>query len=106
MSNAGEAEWEDGVAPVGSYPTDKSPYGVFDMAGNVSEWIADWYQAYPGSDYTSDNFGEKFPRRARRLPRRRGPLRPAPVPARGAYRFNLPPTRASTTSVPAAPPTP
>jgi formylglycine-generating enzyme required for sulfatase activity len=30
------------TAPVGSYPAGSSPYGVFDMAGNVSEWTADW----------------------------------------------------------------
>jgi formylglycine-generating enzyme required for sulfatase activity len=59
-SNTGEESWDDGVAPVGSYPTDKSPYGVFDMAGNVSEWVADWYQPYPGTDYQSDAFGKKF----------------------------------------------
>jgi serine/threonine-protein kinase len=28
----------------GSYPRGASPYGVMDMAGNVAEWVWDWYQ--------------------------------------------------------------
>lgn len=32
--------------PVGSFPSGVSPYGVFDMAGNASEWVQDWYEPY------------------------------------------------------------
>jgi iron(II)-dependent oxidoreductase len=31
------------TSPVGSYEEGKSPYGVYDMAGNATEWLADWY---------------------------------------------------------------
>lgn len=48
------------TTPVGSYPEGGSPYRAHDMAGNVWEWVADWYQAYPGSDYRSDFFGQKY----------------------------------------------
>jgi len=29
--------------PVGSFPEGVSFYGVFGLAGNVSEWVEDWY---------------------------------------------------------------
>jgi len=32
--------------PVGSKPEGDSPYGVKDMAGNIAEWVADWWQYY------------------------------------------------------------
>jgi formylglycine-generating enzyme required for sulfatase activity len=48
------ANWWDDVndghadtAPVGSYPDGVSWCGAFDLAGNVWEWTADWYDDYP-----------------------------------------------------------
>lgn len=37
----GESYFKD--APVGTFPQGASPYGGLDMAGNVSEWVADWF---------------------------------------------------------------
>jgi eukaryotic-like serine/threonine-protein kinase len=40
------------TSKVGSYPGGASPYGALDMAGNVLEWVADWYGNYPSERVT------------------------------------------------------
>jgi len=40
--------YKDGVARVGSYPKGMRPFGVFDLSGNVTEWVADWFsESFP-----------------------------------------------------------
>ena len=50
------------TAPVGSYPSGVSPYGVHGMAGNVREWCKDrysstYYSTYPPDGWPNDPQG-------------------------------------------------
>ena len=89
--NAGQGEAD--LMPGGSYENGKSPYGVYDLAGNVMEWTADWYEPYPGAEYQSPNYGKK-----RRVVRGGswGGVGHYVIPHyfRVAYRFNFPPDQA------------
>jgi formylglycine-generating enzyme required for sulfatase activity len=60
ITNTGDnTDWPDGIAPVGSFPGNKSPYGAYDLSGNVWEWVDSWYQPYPNATVKRDGFGEK-----------------------------------------------
>ncbi|MGH9761874.1 MAG: SUMF1/EgtB/PvdO family nonheme iron enzyme, partial [Blastocatellia bacterium] len=48
LSNSGD-EKIGAPRAVGSYPRGASPFGIYDMAGNVAEWVGDDYKPYPGS---------------------------------------------------------
>jgi len=55
----------DAAMPVGSVPGGASPYGVLDMAGNVVEMVADWYDASyyaesPSSDPPGPATGSRY----------------------------------------------
>ena len=49
FANANQEHWNNhgALTPVGTFEEGKSPYGIYDMAGNVWAWVSDWY----GQDY-------------------------------------------------------
>jgi formylglycine-generating enzyme required for sulfatase activity len=50
---------EGSTTPVGRFENGKSPYGVYDMAGNVYEWTSNWYKPYPRNMEFNAHYGEK-----------------------------------------------
>ena len=47
----------DQITSVQTYPTDKSPEGVFDLAGNAMEWCNDYYDSNAFSEVFTDAAG-------------------------------------------------
>lgn len=64
-----DESFDDGfsdTAPVGSFPEGRSWVGALDMAGNVREWVHDWFAPYPNEKVRNpagpDNGVSKIPR--------------------------------------------
>jgi formylglycine-generating enzyme required for sulfatase activity len=47
------------TTPVGQFEKGKSPFSVYDMAGNVFQWTFDWFKPYPNNQHLDNpNYGE------------------------------------------------
>jgi formylglycine-generating enzyme required for sulfatase activity len=52
--------YQGALSAVGSHVADKSPYDVQDLAGNASEWVADWFaEGFTRGDVRSPKGPEK-----------------------------------------------
>ena len=77
------------TSAVGSYPAGASPYGALDMAGNVLEWVSDWYSGNYYSDSPYSN--PQGPASGVYKPPRGGSWRSHCFCLRTAYRYGLAP---------------
>ncbi len=97
-ANTNKPTSQGGPLPVDKYVTGSSQEGVLNLAGNVSEWVNDWYDAtyYKTSD-TQRFFHPKGPAKGDQKVVRGGSWDNPPFFARAVHRQSFAPTTASTT---------
>jgi len=79
----------EGLTDIGTFEEGKSFYGVYDMAGNVWEWVADWYD--PGYYGKSPARNPEGPSSGEKRVLRGGAWDSAPTYVRSAYRLKVSP---------------
>lgn len=89
-SKANYYSCKEDTIKVGSYENGVSPYGIYDMAGNVWEWVADWYsetyyQDSPANNPLGPDSGQSRILRGGMWMSNEGTLRTS-------YRYNVAPT--------------
>jgi formylglycine-generating enzyme required for sulfatase activity len=90
--NSAPGPYEGALSPVGAHGAGKSPYGVEDLAGNASEWVADWFS----ESFTSDDvYNPRGPASGeKKVIRGGGRYDPAPRLSATTRQFASPDTRA------------
>jgi formylglycine-generating enzyme required for sulfatase activity len=74
-----------GTAPVGSFAKGKTRSGIYDLAGNVWEWTADWFSSYKAEAVTNP----KGPPKGNRKVIRGGAFNSfAPMQLNSAFRYS------------------
>jgi len=78
------------LLPVGGYDAGRSPYGAYDMAGSVWEWVSDWY----GRNYYLDGPKQnpKGPSTGKERVVKGGSWRHPPELLRSSYRHHYQPS--------------
>lgn len=79
---------EDGfkyLAPVDSFESGRSPYGLYNMAGNAAEWVNDWYDQFYYKEAPFKN--PKGPEKGKILAYRGGSYNDTPANLRASKRF-------------------
>lgn len=89
---AGNADGFDKTAPVGSFPTGISQFGAHDLAGNVLEWVSDWYDENYYANSPVKNPENKNPSNFLGRVLRGGSWKKPPLKVRSAMRYTLLPS--------------
>lgn len=82
-----------GAYPVGSFFIGASPFGIQDMAGNVAEWVSDWYDPVYYASASANGDNPTGPESGEEKVIRGGSWDAKPFFARTMHRQSLPPTQ-------------